>query len=239
MAQPLGSAIFVAGVPPPRRTAFCASSRYLPPSIDPGMLFEFWPDQNAGTLRCAPDDTANGLSMTSGTSFRVPFPGVGRYNTARREYREGREDPPRRSTTRGLHCGPFEGHLAAPRVGVHGDGITGQDLAVEYFHGERILDQALDGALQGPCPKLRVVAFAEEQLARPVRQLDFDLPIGQQALEMSELQVDDLLDLFLAEPVEDHNFIDSVQKLGPEVLEQQVVNLALQTFRDRDRRIAA
>src|SRR5581483_4768718 len=174
MAQTLGSAIFVAGAPPPRRTAFCASPRYLPPSIDPGMLFEFWPDQNAEILRCAQDATANGLSMTRGRSFRVPFPGVGRSSTARHEYREGREDPPLRSTTRGLHCRPFEGHLAAPRVGVHGDGITGQDVAVEYFHGQRVLNEPLDGALQGPRPELRIVAFAEEQFARPVRQLDFD-----------------------------------------------------------------
>ena len=55
-------------------------------------------------------------------------------------------------------------------------------------------------------------------------QLNLNLALGQQVLQIAELQSDDLFDVLFAERVEDHNLIDAVQELGPEVFEQRLVD---------------
>ena len=52
--------------------------------------------------------------------------------------------------SRGLPDRPVERHLLFLHVRVHDDVTPGQDFAVKDFHRERVLDEALDGALQGP-----------------------------------------------------------------------------------------
>src|SRR5208337_4476994 len=107
------------------------------------------------------------------------------------------------------------------------------------LHGQRVLDEALDGALEGTRAELRVVAFAEEQLVRPGRQFDLNLALRQQVLEITELQFDDLLDVILAQWVEDHNLVHAVQELGTEVFEQRLVDSFLEGFGNSRRFIAA
>ena len=51
-----------------------------------------------------------------------------------------------------------------------------------------------------------------------VRGSDLEALVGQQPVEVGELDVDDLFDVFLGETVEDQDLIDAIEKLGPEVL---------------------
>src|SRR5208282_2855819 len=104
------------------------------------------------------------------------------------------------------------------------------NFAVEQLHGERILNEPLDSALQRARPELRIVPFAEEQLVGFLRQGDLDFSLRELTAEVLKLQVDDLLDFLLAERVEDHDFIDAVQELRAEVLEKRLLNLPLQSL---------
>ena len=48
--------------------------------------------------------------------------------------------------------------------------VAGNHFAVEQLHGERVLDEPLDRALQRPRPELRIVALAEEKVVSFIRQ---------------------------------------------------------------------
>ena len=64
--------------------------------------------------------------------------------------------------------------------------VAGNHFAVEQLHGQRVLDEPLDGALQRPRPELRIVAFAEEQFVSFLRQRDLNLALGEQPAQVLE-----------------------------------------------------
>jgi phage portal protein BeeE len=66
----------------------------------------------------------------------------------------------------GLGRALFEGHFAFLCISVYSEGVAGVDFAVEQLHGERVLDEPLDGALQRPRPEPGTVAFLENQIMR-------------------------------------------------------------------------
>ena len=73
----------------------------------------------------------------------------------------------------GFGCGWPEGHLALLHVRVDGERIAGGDFAVEQFHGQRVLDEPLDGALEEPRPEMPSTCLQEEgasQIALSVPQ---------------------------------------------------------------------
>ena len=100
------------------------------------------------------------------------------------------------------------------------DVVAVADGAVEDLGGERVLDQALDGALERAGPVGAVVAGFEDGLARGGGELDGDLAVGQQLVEVGEAKVDDVFELLFAERMEDHHVVDAVEELGAEVLAQ-------------------
>ncbi len=65
------------------------------------------------------------------------------------------------------------------RIRIDRQSLTRNHFAVEQLHGERVLDEPLDGALQRPRPELRIVPLAEEQFVRFLRQRDLDLALGR------------------------------------------------------------
>ncbi len=134
-----------------------------------------------------------------------------------------------------LRLGGREGHGALLHIRIDRERVAGNHFAVEQLHGERVLDEPLDGALQRPRSELRIVALAEEQFVSFLRQRDLDLALGEEPAEVLKLQVDDLLDFRFAEGVEDHDFIDAVQELRAEVLEKRVLNLLLQPLAEHAR----
>src|SRR6266568_2484822 len=78
----------------------------------------------------------------------------------------------------------LEIHLSLLLVGVHFDLFSGPHLTVQNFDRQRVLDQSLDGALKWPRPELGVVPLPEQELPRPVRQVDFDLALAQEPPQM-------------------------------------------------------
>ena len=72
--------------------------------------------------------------------------------------------------------------------------------------------------LSGRAPKSGSKPSWARNLAAVVGGFDLETLFGQQPVEVGELDVDDLFDVFLGETVEDQDLIDAVEKLGPEVL---------------------
>src|SRR5206468_8465185 len=100
--------------------------------------------------------------------------------------------------------------------GVDDHGVTLDELVLEQPEGERVLNQALDGALERPRPKRRVVALpAEERLGR-VGDIELDALGPETPLEVAELDLDDPSDLRAPERVEDHDLVDPVEELRPQ-----------------------
>ena len=124
----------------------------------------------------------------------------------------------------------FEFHLAGFLVGVDDDVVAVQHFAVENLHGQRILHQLLDRALQRARAEIRIVAFGEEQLFRGVGELERNLAVGQQAAHVFEPQLDDLDQLLFAQRAEDDDVVDAVQELGPEVRVQRDSSPACEAF---------
>src|SRR5208282_3477360 len=60
-------------------------------------------------------------------------------------------------------------------VAVHADVRTGQDASLENLHGQRVLNEALNGAAQRPRAIGRVEALAEHSLASRLGQLEGNL----------------------------------------------------------------
>jgi hypothetical protein len=93
-------------------------------------------------------------------------------------------------------------------------GVTLAEAAGPHVDRERVLDHALDRPLERARPEHRVVAALAELRLR----LGGDL----------ELNVDDLLDLLLADAFENHRLVDAVQELRAERVTQDVHQLVLE-----------
>src|SRR5262245_14072174 len=74
-----------------------------------------------------------------------------------------------------------------------------RELALEDLHRERVLEHALDHALQRPGAVVRVEALLREQRARLVGHLELDAALLEQPLHALELDIDDAADLVPAE----------------------------------------
>src|SRR5215469_510713 len=119
----------------------------------------------------------------------------------------------------------LEAHLAPFLVRVDDDMIAVQDFAIEDLQSERILNQLLDGALQGTSAEVRVVALREQQVFRRLGELQRNLAISEQATHVLETKIDDFDQLIFAQRPEDDDVVDAVQELGLEVRVQLVHDL--------------
>ena len=97
-----------------------------------------------------------------------------------------------------------------------------QHRALQDAHGQRVLHQALDGALERPGAVGAVVAGLEDGFARGVGELERDSAVEQELAQVVEAQVDDMRELRLAQRMEDHDVVHAVEELGAEVLLQRV-----------------
>ena len=67
----------------------------------------------------------------------------------------------------GFGVGPLEGHRAFLHVGLHGECVARKDIAVEELHGQRALDEALEGALERSRAKLQAKGPLSGQSVSP------------------------------------------------------------------------
>ena len=107
------------------------------------------------------------------------------------------------------------------------DELAGLDLAEEDPLGEGVFDLSLDRATQGTRTQDRVEAKIGEEFACFVAELQAHI-LGLHALgEPRDHEVDDLLDLVLAQRREDDRVVHAVEELGAEVLFEFLVDLRL------------
>ncbi len=97
--------------------------------------------------------------------------------------------------------------------------------AIEQCQGQRILHHPLDRALQRPRTEGRVVAVANQHFLRLGGQREAQLSRPEHRIQLDQLQIDDLRDLLLAQGPEDHDVIDAIEELRPELLAQHAQHL--------------
>src|SRR4029077_10069113 len=121
----------------------------------------------------------------------------------------------RSARLRRLRC---EFHFVASRIGINNHRVTRFHLAVEKLEGQRILNQPLNCALHRTCSVGRIESFAEQKSLSRRLELQRDFSFAQQLHHIAHLQLDDVLDLILAEWLEHHDIVDAVQKFRTEEL---------------------
>ena len=87
---------------------------------------------------------------------------------------------------------------------------------------ERVEDELLDRPLDRPRPVRRVVALGGDERLRGGRELEVDLPILEPLGERPRLELDDRLELLLGQAVEDHDLVDPVEELRPELAAERI-----------------
>src|SRR6266571_7575307 len=110
---------------------------------------------------------------------------------------------------------------------VHPHTVPFPVLSLEHGERERVLQEPLDGALQGPGPVDGIVALRDQELLRRRRHLEPHLSVGHESLEPRDLEIDDLADVLARERSEDDGIVHAVQELRPERLAQQFEHLGL------------
>src|SRR5450759_5672387 len=119
-----------------------------------------------------------------------------------------------------------EGELSL-RIAIDHDVISLVELALEDGERERVLQQALNCPLQRTRSECRIVTFGRQDFARRGRQLERELSVSEQLLELSQLQIDDVLNLSLAKRAENDDVVDAIEKLRAEMLSEGVRHLRL------------
>src|SRR5438045_3178036 len=103
-------------------------------------------------------------------------------------------------------CGLFrwralKAHRVPLSMAVHAHMISGQHSSFQDLQGQRILDQALNGPAQRPCPIGGLVALLQQQLFRRGGQLQGNLPFGKQLLYTLQQQAHDALQMLFPKRV--------------------------------------
>ena len=86
--------------------------------------------------------------------------------------------------------------------------------------GKRVLDQALEGALERAGAEGWIPALLDDDLLSGAGQLERDLALVQAGSQARELELGDARDLLAGQLFELDDLVDPVQKLGPEELAQ-------------------
>src|SRR5207302_11391185 len=85
---------------------------------------------------------------------------------------------------------------------------------------DRVLEPALDEALERPRTVRRVVTLAGQQVDSRISDVQPQLALGEAIAQSAQLDRHDLAQLLLIKPGEQDDVVDSVEKLRPEVLSQ-------------------
>src|SRR5258706_510532 len=105
----------------------------------------------------------------------------------------------------------------APAAPVDADRVLGREAALEDRLRERILDLRLDGALERPRAVHRIEADLGQLRQRCIGDFQRVIHSRQPALENTQLDPRDGLDVLLAERVEDDHLVDAVHELRAEM----------------------
>ena len=138
---------------------------------------------------------------------------------------------PARSAASGIHCyrcyaiasRPIGSKYKLVRVAIHVDAHVRavHHLAIQDLDRQRILNHALQSALQRTCAVRRDPNPQPESVARADSVSSSEMcPVFKQLPQVVQPQFQNLAQLRMAQRLEDHNIVHAVQKLRPEVLAQ-------------------
>src|SRR5262245_2895927 len=105
---------------------------------------------------------------------------------------------------------------------VDADRVAFGELALEEPQRQRVLDEALDCALQRAGAVGRVPAGLGEVLLGGVGQLEAQAALGEAVAEPRQLELHDLADLLPRQRLELDDLVDPVEELGPERLARRL-----------------
>ena len=119
-------------------------------------------------------------------------------------------------------------HFVAIRIDL--DAVTIFEFPFENLDRQGILNHSLYRSLQGPRPVHRVITLVRKQCFGPIGNLKRHFSARQVLAQTLELDLDNRLDFFASEAVEDDNLIDAVQEFRLESVAQRRHYLALHFF---------
>src|SRR5262249_4152524 len=105
--------------------------------------------------------------------------------------------------------------------------IAVSELALQDALSQRILNVSLDQPLERSGAVHRIISLPRQPVASIRTGLQMDLAIFQPLVELSYLNIDNLLQLIGCQSVEDDSFIDTVEELRTEVLPQRLEHFLL------------
>src|SRR2546428_9632258 len=114
----------------------------------------------------------------------------------------------------------FKLERAVFRVDVNG--LAFADFAFEDVDRQRIENLFLNRAPERTRAVNRIVTFAGKELFSRIRQVERDLLLLEPFRQSGQLDFNDLLQIILAQPIEDDDLVDAVKKFGTEMRAQRV-----------------
>ena len=108
--------------------------------------------------------------------------------------------------------------------------VLGESKMNSSIFGEAVFDQLPDDALQGACAEFFAVAFLDEAAPCARAHLDGDAPLFEARLHGGEDLFADAGSILLRELVEDDDVVETVQKLGAELLFERRVDVLFHAF---------
>ena len=98
------------------------------------------------------------------------------------------------------------------------DGVAHDEVGLDDFVGQVVLDVALDGAAERTSAVLRIPAFFDQKIFGAFVDVDAEAHALDAAEQSFELNFDDAMDVFALEAVEIDDGVDTVEELGSERL---------------------
>lgn len=102
------------------------------------------------------------------------------------------------------------------------DGAVLRESPLQYGHAERIQQVMLYSALERTRSVDRIVPVSRNQSCGFIGELEFQFAVAQSLTDALELDVDDAFEIILLQPVEDDDFINSVEELRAEVTAESI-----------------
>src|SRR5438874_11552818 len=110
------------------------------------------------------------------------------------------------------------------------DGLTFADVAFQDVDTEWVENFFLDRAPERTRSVNRIETFARQQFLSRVGELEGNLLLLETLRQATELDLHNLFQVVLTEPVENDDFIDAIEKLRAEMRAQGIRDKAIARF---------
>src|SRR6476646_2365615 len=127
---------------------------------------------------------------------------------------------PLRTGALGGRSHPGKAQMLVRSLGANGVALV--EVALENLERDRVLELALDHALERPSPVYRIVALRGQELLGLRRDLEPDVPGRQQIVQVAQLDVHDVHQVLAAERTEDDDLVHPIEELGTEEVPELV-----------------